>query len=204
METPDISSGNVGGLLAFMDFMISKGYASAGAISPWKSAARQVFSTVEGDDYEDFDIKSLDVDEYFGRFENRSMGKYSAGSLSSYRARFRRAVDAYRSYLADPNWKPVMRRPTQKAGDAAEGSKKRSVGSKKPQTGPVERAKKAAAPSSPALMTYPFPLKSGQVAQLHLPTKLDPDDAERLTQFVRALVFEQPRRLGAGSGRDGS
>lgn len=54
-----------------------------------------------------------------------------------------------------------------------------------------------------SLIAYPFPLKSGQIAQLNLPTQLEHEDAERLIQFVRALVFDQPRERAAGeSGTD--
>jgi hypothetical protein len=34
-------------------------------------------------------------------------------------------------------------------------------------------------------------LRSGQIAHLHLPSPLEKDDADRLTQFVRALIFER-------------
>ncbi len=202
MASPDIANGNVRGLLAFMDFMVEKGYGSAAAIGPWKSAAKQIFEKVEGDQFEETDVRALDIDEYLGRFENRSMGKYSADSLRAYRSRFRRAVEAYRSYLADPNWRPAMRRSQRR--DVANGEAETPPRRQKP-TG--ARAAAAPTPAKPApsgsVITYPFPLKSGQLAQLHLPTQLEREDAERLIQFVRALVFDQPRERAAGeSGTD--
>lgn len=203
MASPDIGSGNVRGLMNFMDFMVAKGYGTAGAIDPWKSAAKQVFSTVEGEGFEEADARSFDVDEYLSRFENMSLGKYSAQSLRAYRGRFRKAVEAYRSYLADPNWKPTLRRATRSSpeGSSAQGSPKRAA--KKQTEGP---------PSTPptpviqgSLITYPFPLKSGQMAQLHLPKQgLDREDAERLTHFIRALVFEQPAQLNSGEPEESS
>jgi hypothetical protein len=37
------------------------------------------------------------------------------------------------------------------------------------------------------------------MAQLHLPSQgLDREDADRLTHFLRALVFDQPAQLNAG------
>jgi hypothetical protein len=197
MASPDIGSGNARGLMDFMDFMVAKGYGRAGAIDPWKSAAKQVFSTVEGEGFEEADVRSFDIDEYLSRFENMSLGKYSAQSLRAYRGRFRKAVEAYRSYLADPNWKPTLRRSARSTADndsAKEPSKHASK--KQPETSP----KAPAAPPIPgSLIAYPFPLKSGQMAQLHLPTQgLDREDADRLTHFIRALVFEQPAQLNSG------
>lgn len=199
---PDIASGNVGGLLAFMDFMVVKGYGSAAAINPWKSAARQVFSVVEGDGFESADARNFDIDEYFGRFENRSIGKYSTESLRAYRGRFRKAVEAYRAYLTDPNWKPSMRRTARSPRDSSSKKKTMTRKAARPTPQPVSEA--PAAPPASSLMTYPFPLKSGQMAQLHLPTQLERDDAERLTDFIRALVFEQPRQLKGGDGSEES
>jgi hypothetical protein len=197
VASPDIASGSAGGLLAFMDFMIAKGYGTSSAISPWKSAARQIFSIVEGDDFEELDVRTFDIDEYMGRFENRSIGKYSSDSLRAYRQRFRKAVEAYRAYLADPNWRPVARRaqkPKKANGQAPKRVKRETRdASSDGALGPP--------PSSPsgALIAYPFPLKNGQMAQLHLPTQgLDREDADRLTHFIRALVFDQPAQLNAG------
>lgn len=196
MATPDIATGTASGLAAFLDFMIEKGYGTAGAINPWKSAARNVFTVVEGEDYKEFDVRTFNVDEYLGRFENRSMGKYTADSLAAYRSRFRKAIDAYRSYLANPNWKPEVkpspRRPAGDNGSKAKGARA-DLGSVSASTAP------AATPASPALIAYPFPLKSGQLAQLHLPTQLNREDAERLTHFIRALVFDLPRQLTPGT-----
>jgi hypothetical protein len=59
-----------------------------------------------------------------------------------------------------------------------------------------------ATPALPGLTDYPFPLKSGQMAHLHLPSPLHKEDADRLTQFLRALVFEQPQQLSPGEADD--
>lgn len=195
MASPDIAGGNAAGLMAFMDFMIEKGYGTAGAINPWKSAAKQVFLTVEGEDFEGLDVRGFDIDEYMERFQNRSLGKYSSESLRAYRQRFRKAVEAYRAYLADPNWRPALKRSPRPKKET----------SKPAESGPPASTEGAGQPSasvapSPSLIAYPFPLKGGQMAQLHLPTQgLDREDAERLTHFIRALVFDQPAQLNPGS-----
>lgn len=196
MASADIAGGNVRGLMDFMDFMVAKGYGTAGQIEPWKSAAKQVFSKVEGEGFEEFDIRTFDVDEYLGRFENMSLGKYSAESLRAYRSRFQKAVDAYRSYLADPNWKPTLRRPRPNSDTAGTDKPPKRAPRDSPGTTPEP------APSAGSLITYPFPLKSGQMAQLHLPTQLEHEDAERLTHFIRALVFEAQPLLGPGPGEE--
>ena len=94
------------------------------------------------------------------------------------------------------NWRPTLRA----SGRAAKGNgitekptRTRVRTEAKP---PSEQTANVPAATS-SLIAYPFPLKSGQIAQLHLPTQLEHEDAERLIQFVRALVFDQPRQLAA-------
>ena len=197
MATTDLGSGTAQACLDFQDFMIRKGYGTTGSIQPWKSAAKQVFTAVEGEDFAQLDIRTLDIDEYLTRFENRSMGKYSADSLAAYRSRFRKAVESYRSYLADPNWKPKQRASPRRAnGDSGDAKKARPSREAVRETTSEHGSYP---PTQASMITYPFPLKSGQMAQLQLPTQLDKDDVERMTHFLRALVFEQPRQLPRGT-----
>jgi hypothetical protein len=53
-----------------------------------------------------------------------------------------------------------------------------------------------------SLIDYPFPLRSGQVAYLKLPMRLDKADAERLGTFVRTLAFEPVLELTATTGEE--
>lgn len=136
MVTTDISSGSAAGLMSFLDFMSRKGYATPRSMGVLKSAARQVFGVVEGDDYGQLNVADLDLDEYLSRFENRSMGRYSAKSLAAYRSRFRRAIESYRKYLGDPNWMPAKR--------AVENRRTNGPGS---QAGKLEKGEQSAGTS---------------------------------------------------------
>jgi hypothetical protein len=41
------------------------------------------------------------------------------------------------------------------------------------------------------------------MSQLHLPAQgLDREDADRLTHFIRALVFDQPAQIGPGAAEE--
>lgn len=196
----EIGSGTAAGLFDFLDFLVKKGYATQGSVSPLVTASRKILSTVEGEAFESVDVRNLDVDEYVSRFSNQTLGEYNGASLRAYGQRFRRALDWYKSYLADPNWKPEQRSI---ARLAPKGKSKRTD---KPQSKRVGQGVKrdpevAAAADQSAdsqMITYPFPLKSGRIAQLVLPTNLDGEDADRLTQFVRALVLKVPAQLGSG------
>lgn len=195
-----INAGTVEGLLEFCDYLVDKGYGAAAAISPWKSAVKPIFHTVEEGDYLGVDVRALDLDEYFARFEIKARGNYKQESIAAYRSRFTKAISAYRAFLNDGTL-PSFRAPKRREG----GSTGRSGGNARQAiaAAPVNDASAIAAPPitvQPAsLIDYPFPLRSGQVAQLRLPMKLDREDAERIAAFVRTLVFEPQRQLETGT-----
>jgi hypothetical protein len=206
-----IGSGTATGLLAFCDYLMERGIAPASAVNPWKSAAKNVFTRVEGtDDFGGVDVGALDVDEYMTRFVNKSRGEYKPDSLNAYSNRFRKAVEAYRGYLADPmGWRPKLRASSsRRSSESAASGRTTANNDGGGATNAMVRSAPAAPPDPaapttpvtpmPGLIDYPFPTRSGEIAHLHLPSPLDKDDADRLTQFVRALVFERQAQLPSG------
>jgi hypothetical protein len=198
----EIGAGTANGLLAFCDYLMERGIAPSSAVQPWKSAARQVFTRVEGtEDFGDLDVRGLDVDEYMERFVHKTHGEYKRHSLNAYESRFRRAVESYRGYLADPmGWRPKLRGSSRRTTDASGNGRSRAQASSQVPAAPGARSSPAgvAASSVPALIDFPFPLQSGQIGHLYLPSPLDKEDADRLTQFIRALVFDRPAQLPSG------
>ncbi|MDQ3719777.1 MAG: hypothetical protein M3350_03215 [Actinomycetota bacterium] len=109
MATSDvIGTGTAGGLLAFCDDLLERDHASCGVVHPWKYAVKQVFTRLEGDNFEAIDVQSLDVDEYMQRFASLPRDPQEPDRLYAYHDRFPKAVEAYRGYLADPTgWRPA-------------------------------------------------------------------------------------------------
>ncbi|MGA7705507.1 MAG: hypothetical protein WB998_11490 [Solirubrobacteraceae bacterium] len=185
----NISSGSAGGLLAYLDSLTRE------TEDPWpsvlKSAARQVFLIVDGDDFAALDVTTLDVDGYLQRFEDvaRAEKRYAPRSLSAYQSRFRRAIDAYLSHLADPSWRP---RPLEQRARTSmtRGSSKEGLRDRDTPIGSTRSQLDSPSDSAVPFVTYPFPLKSGEIARLHLPPQLDVGDAERLMAFIQALVVQ--------------
>jgi hypothetical protein len=190
-----INSGTVDGLVAFCDYLIERGYAPSGAVTPWKSAAKQVFGAVEGSEYGEFDVRGLDVEEYLRRWENMERGKYKVESLQSYGSRLRRAHEAYLTYL-ESGTTPQLGRRVARRKEAEERSapeRRQRDGSFGGVSGPAPVAD---------LVDYPFPLQGGQLAYVRLPRNLQRADAERLAAFVRTLVFEPQGQLPPGPSEE--
>jgi hypothetical protein len=193
----NLGSGTVAGLMAFLDWVVRQNYATPSTITPLKSAAKQVFETVEGDGKIDgVDVRSLDVGEYFGRFQvaMKASGRINPDSVRAYRNRFGRALELYNDYLTTGD-KPKLRSRTT--------SRPRRERAARPSPSPASgTAEPAADVPSSNMISYPFPLESGEVANLRLPKRLERRDAARLTTFINALTFDPQKQLGTGSDDD--
>jgi len=186
-----IGTGTAEGLMEFFDFLVAKGYATPAAVTPLRSASRQILSTVDGDDFLGVDVRSLDADAHLVRFENMVVGQYKHESLVQYRNRFKRGLSAYLTYLNDKQIPSFGRSSGKRGGERS---------SQKP--GAVRKTPTPSAPMPPStaerLIDYPFPLRSGQIAILRLPVGLEKTDAERMGAFIRTLVLDGQRELARG------
>lgn len=188
-----IRQGTGQGLIEFIDYLIDKGYAPPAAGNNWKGATKNVLNITEGEGWETFGLQELDVDEYLGRFAVKARGQIKEESVRAYRSRFTAAVDAYRGFLNDENWKP----PTFAAGRKRnKPPAQEDNGERQATVTPITNGNGNG--RGQTLIDYPFPLRSGEIAHFRLPVKLEKDDAERMAVFIRTLVFEPRRELPPG------
>jgi hypothetical protein len=187
MDEMPVKDGTGQALVAFFDYVAEKGLMNRNTAGAMRAAVKEVLA-VEADDLSSIDLDSLDIDGLLRRFENLRKQKFKPDSLHVYQTRFRKAIQLYTDYLADPSgWRPPMRERTQTP--TAEVARN-------------EKPKQRAAPrgsASPQLMEYPFPIREGVVARLHLPIDLRKGEAQRLGVFLNSLAIEQQAALPAGS-----
>lgn len=177
--------GKGSGLLEFLAWAGRTGEMAPATAGGWAATCRKVLA-IE-DDPDAVDLRSIDVDDFFDRFEALNRTKYSAGSMSTYRSRFRQATTAYLAWLEnDPTWKPSKR---------SSSRPKRSNSAEKEDSSPADTPEPAApevphAKASARLMTYTVPLRPDVMVSLSLPADLTTRDADRLAAFLRSLAFE--------------
>ncbi|HEX8751885.1 MAG TPA: hypothetical protein VF731_00580 [Solirubrobacterales bacterium] len=192
-----INSKTAAGLFGFCDYMVEKGYATTAVTDPWKTAARKVLGTVFGEGYESTDLTSLDLEDVISRFETKTLGAYKHDSVVAYGRRLRNAVEAYLAFV-DTGKPPQLRRPSRSSKAGANGAKKVSAASSvKPR--PLQRVREQPAGE---LIQFPFPLRTGEMAQLHLPRSLRKEDADRLSAFLRTLQAEPQKELPERAGEE--
>jgi hypothetical protein len=174
----------VADVIGHCEYLVAKGYAPASQVNNWKGALRTVFEVVDGDDYESVEITALDLDEYLARFQTLAISsqKYKAESVTAYKRRVRKAIEAFTFFLE--NDKPMSFAPAPKrAKPASEDKPAAPVMKLEPK--PTEPP--AMSSSQDGMIDFPFPLKNGRMATLRLPSRLTSDDVNRLSGFLRAL-----------------
>lgn len=189
--------GTARGLLEFLDWAGKHNLLNRNTVGGYRAAVKAVLS-VE-DDLDELGIQELDVDALLARFTNAQSGEYSPGSLSTYKTRFAKAVQMYLEWLDNPEgFRPRVSKRSKST------TTRQSSGKPEAQQRPIEAPAGDAAPKSSAsrLLTYPFPLKSGEVAYLQLPPQLSSDDAHRLSKFVGSIAFDEPVEPGVDDDED--
>lgn len=156
---------------------------TAGAL---RAACTQVLSIDE--DWERADIRSLDIDQTFHRFENLRKHDFTPQSLATYKSRFRKAVESYIDYLDNPRgWKPEIKERHRSPTKSSKPAETKKAAAKRPESiSPTEDA---------GMITYPFPIRAGLMARLTLPRDLKRSEAKRLSSFLESVALEGPPEL---------
>jgi len=166
---------------AFLDhwgWAAEKGIMNKNTAAGIRAACAKVLSVQ--DDWETLDIAELDVESALIRFQNKTVKDFTPGSLATYKARFRNAVDAYLAYARDPaGWKP-------RSYERTPASEKSNGGDR---TSTTERPIRHEMPQA-GLVEYPFPLRESQIARLILPRDLKTSEVKRLSAFMATLATD--------------
>lgn len=175
-----------GGMLAYCDYLMAKGYATAAQINPWRTAIQKVFETVEDEGWESLDLTTVNLDEYLARFQTLAGAQYKAESISAYKRRIRNALDAHEHYRSTGR-PPSFRR----------GGAKREKTDDAPVVVSQIAPKQTAAPAQKGhsgLHSFTYPLGDGHTAKLELPARMSSDDVNRLCAFIRTLQDDKPEQ----------
>jgi hypothetical protein len=185
------------GLMEFLDNAIAKGWFNIHSARALKTACQKVFDVESG--WEDVDLRTLDTDALLDRWQNLRRNKYSDGSLSTYRTRFKQATKMYTARLEDdPAWRsygPATRASTPRMN----GTPKKTTPAPTPPDGasdddstPDPTPSALPHPARPSLMDFPFPLRDDLDVFLRLPRDLRATEADRLCTFIQSLARQDP------------
>jgi hypothetical protein len=185
-EGPQLSDRTIGGTLVFCDWVKRNHYLGASAAEALKSAVKSVFVAVEPETYEGISLDGLDVDQYLQRFRF-AKGNPKAETVSVYRARIRRAIEAHLAYL-DTGATPRFRQGP--GGNGGQPKAKKPTGLKPPK------------PEADTFDATLPPLSDGTVLTVKgCPKRLAKRDVLRITRYFESLEADEvagliPERTG--------
>lgn len=175
-------------LLQFMDYLGDKGIIKLATAKSRKIAASKILGAL--DENEKTDLRNLDRERAFMRFQNKSGKDFTPDSLLTYKSRFFSALDDFLSWVENPaTFKPA-------------GSQRAARGSAEQTSLPRKTSKlqKAVPQSQGNLHTgqheggqqpliFPIPIRDGVVVKIHnLPIDLTRGESERICAVIRALA----------------
>jgi hypothetical protein len=194
MSEHTINSHTIGGTQIYCDWTIDKGYGTPSQVNPWKIALKQIFGTVEGEDYESLDWTDLDLDEYLERFKRIAGANYKTESIVAYGRRVRNALEAHRHYLETgraPTTRPRKAKAEKPAAAEANGS-----------VTPIKAKQQEKGVAPTGMVTFPYPLGTGEMASFTVPPRIKADDVNRICAFIRTLQDDSPERRQLPPGED--
>ena len=185
--------GTGAGLDLFLEWAGRTGEINPSTVNASRSTIGKILDVC--DDGDGTDVTRIDVEATLSRFENLHRVKYSAGSLQTYKSRFRQAIAMYKAWLInEPGWKNAGRASSgngTKSGATPARPRKAASRPERAKADPVALATDAAVHpvTGVRMVAYDMPLRPDLLIRLTLPIDLDENDAARIATFVKSLAF---------------
>jgi hypothetical protein len=198
----DSKPGSARDFVDHWDWTAARGLMPKDTANSLRVATSTILETAEGQGWESLDVRQLNVDDVLDRFARLAAKRYNPRSLATYQSRFRRALQLYDSFLENPaGYRPPTRNVRRDRARGAPAPKKPEQTPEQPLADPVLGSTQTNATFSGPTNTnlpyidvakYPFPLRPGFFAQLHLPADLQKSEAQRLCAFINSLAVDPP------------
>lgn len=177
-------------LMKFMDYLSNKHILNKNTAQSRKAAANKVFAVL--DESEKGDLRHLDMDMVFRRFENKEAKTYKPETLQVYKSRLTSTLSDFMSHAKDPS----QFKPSVKAGSSAQKASRTNTSTPRRAKGVEEVGAKESdavermARSAVGGLTVPVPLREGVTVQIMgLPMDLTEAEAARLAAIVTAYAM---------------
>lgn len=183
-------------LMKFMDWMGEKGLANKQTTSNRKTAAQKVLEALDPSERED--LRDLDREAAFIRFQNLNRSKYTPDSLKVYRSRFSSALDDFLSHANDPSaFKPSAGASNRGTNGTTKNSSRQPKSKSKSKSGPpqvlaspsISVSESGASQIPDSQLTLPIPLRPNLMVKIFgLPADLTQDEARKICAVVSAYA----------------
>ncbi len=169
-------------LLAFLDFLSSKGLMNAGTTSGRKAAVNTLFSVL--DETETADVTTLDIDQVAMRLLTKRGADFKPDSVRVYKSRVASTIEDFKRYRADPLKFKVGFTPKPTTPKASVQPKEAAAGA-----APTASHQVIETFVSPSEMVFPVLIRPNTVVKIiGLPADLTKQEAARIANVIHALA----------------
>lgn len=170
--------------MSFMDYLSEKHILNKNTAQSRKAAANKVFAVL--DDAEASDLRQLDMEMVYRRFENKEGRSYKPETLQVYRSRLGTALADFLSHAENPGqFKPKVRTASSGRPAPAKMGKKTGVASVR-----EEAIAQVAVKHQGSALSIPVPLRDGVTVMISgVPADLSEAEAARLAAIMKAYAM---------------
>ena len=178
-------------LEAFLVWVGSKNLMKIETLNSLRVASGKVLAVL--DEAERHDLRQIDREQVFARFQNAAGSTYNPSSLNVYRSRFNTALDQFTNFHGD--------RSSYKASNGGNKSVEKAVKKAKPSAQvldasasnphPVVSPPLGAISSAAEGLTLPIPIRPGVIVKIFgLPSDLSVSEAKKVCAVISAYAVE--------------
>ena len=176
----------LGDLLAFLDYLATKGLMNGVTASGRKAAVKTLFSVLDEKEAAEVDVTAMDLGEVAMRLLNKRGGDLKPDSVKVYKSRVASAIADFKKYRADPlNFKvSITPKPSTKTNKVPAQSTETP-----PEGAPQSQQQPIAAFVSPSEIVFPVPIRPNTIVKIiGLPSDLTKLEAARIANVIHALA----------------
>lgn len=172
----------------FIDYAATKGYMNKNTAQGRKAAANKVLTILESSEL--IDLRTVDIDGTFNRFQNLQGLNYSSDSLQIYLSRTKSAVGEFISWVDNPSAYKMPKPQKAVAKVKSSGNSDKPVNKlvESKQSPELNLAQTEQYQESRHIIV-PIPLRENLIVKIsNLPADLTPSEADRLAAIVKAFA----------------
>ena len=170
--------------MSFMDYLSDKHILNKNTAQSRKAAANKVFAVL--DEAEAADLRQLDMEMVYRRFENKEGRSYKPETLQVYRSRLGTALNDFLSHAQSPGlFKPTVKNASSTRSAPAKKAKKAAAAEVR-----EEPLSQVAVKHQGSALSIPVPLREGVTVMISgVPADLSEAEATRLAAIMKAYAM---------------
>lgn len=181
-------------LNAFLDYAAKKGLLKKNTAISRKIASMKILDIL--DDSDKIDLRKIDIDDVFDRFQNRSGANFKPESLAVYKSRFKSALDDFIRWNENPSaFRPSAKTRSSRNSEAQEsGARDTNAATGSSRKRDSKNQTRVRHDLDAHGVVFPVPIREGVIVRIaNIPNDLTKEEANKIAAVVHALAGSEKK-----------